>query len=74
MFFYFVVLFMGCGFWIKKIIVIIKLGNSNLKLNTYCIWTERNQMALKGLQKSQLIRHQQNNDSLGVFKSVKPNQ
>ena len=41
MFFYFVVLFMGCGFWIKKIIVIIKLGNSNLKLNTYCIWNEK---------------------------------
>ena len=45
-----------------------------MKLNTYIVFgLERNHVALKGFYKITAIKHQQNNDSVGVFNPVKSN-
>ena len=76
----FIVLFMKCRFWIKIFsIVTIKLINLDLKLNTYYIWTEKkNQWHWKEIQwhwkdykQSQLIKQQQNNNSLSSKKKIR---
>ena len=44
-----------------------------LKLDTYCIWTEKKSCGTKNIIKIKNIKHQQNNNRLRVFNLIKPN-